>query len=221
MTDAICVTRTAVEERRAFRPGDRSEVALVDLVSCAQRLHAWTGTLDSAAFWSGGNKLGLGSSAAALTAWAGAWHAYAAATGAAIAAPTLAALVDLHRRFQGGRGSGTRRRGKPSRRRDRIPAGGARRASCWFSPASEQCRIRGYFCRSLGFDTGTARPLSGFSGRPAETGGRGAAPAAVDRGSRMRGCSGGRCRRVHDGDWRLRPRVRGSRGRNWCGDRHS
>ena len=72
------VTRTAVEEHWAFRRAERSDVALVDLVSGAPRLPAWTGTLDSAPFWSGGDKLGLGSSAAALTAWAGAWHAYAA-----------------------------------------------------------------------------------------------------------------------------------------------
>ena len=202
--------------------GDRSEVALVDLVSGAPRLHAWTGTLDSAAFWSGGNKLGLGSSAAALTAWAGAWHAYAAAAGAAIAAPTLTRdWSTLHRRFQGGRGSGIDVAASLHGGAIEFRLEDARRASCWFSPAPEQCRIRGYFCRSLGFDTGTARPLSGFLGRPAEAGGRGAAPAAVDRGSRMRGCSGGRCRRVHDGGPRLRPRVRGSRGRHWCGDRHS
>jgi phosphomevalonate kinase len=99
------VTRTVVEERRSFRPGERS-VALVDLVCAASQVRAWSGTLDSTAFFSNGNKLGLGSSAAALTAWAGVWHAYAAASGVALAAPTLTDLIGLHRRFQAGRGSG-------------------------------------------------------------------------------------------------------------------
>jgi phosphomevalonate kinase len=51
-------------------------------------------------------KLGLGSSAAVLCAWAGAYTAFGRAQGRAVAEPTLAGLIELHRAFQGGRGSG-------------------------------------------------------------------------------------------------------------------
>ncbi len=64
---------------------------------------AWQARLDSTAFFAGPHKLGLGSSAAVLTAWAGVWCA-AAAPGAP--PPTAESLIAMHRRFQGGAGSG-------------------------------------------------------------------------------------------------------------------
>lgn len=63
---------------------------------------AWEATIDSAAFFAGRRKLGLGSSAAALVAFAGAWCAAAGAAGQ----PSLDQLIDAHRSFQGGSGSG-------------------------------------------------------------------------------------------------------------------
>jgi phosphomevalonate kinase len=100
--------------------GDRAEVsvaagaptghALVDRVCGATgasgAVPGWRGTLDSADFFARGTKLGLGSSAAALCAWAGAWAAYCRAHGRAAAPPTVDGLIELHREFQGGAGSG-------------------------------------------------------------------------------------------------------------------
>jgi phosphomevalonate kinase len=89
--------------------GAATGVALVDAVmhesACAPRW-PWRATLDSSAFYARtsagrGVKMGLGSSAAALVAWTAAW---CRAAGADV--PDLAELVRLHRRFQGGAGSG-------------------------------------------------------------------------------------------------------------------
>ncbi len=95
----------AVVERR-FAPGDTSDAPLVDLVAAAAPRLAWTATIDSRAFFERRAKLGLGSSAAVLCAWAGAFAAYARNQEAAVPEPTVEALIDLHRRFQGGKGSG-------------------------------------------------------------------------------------------------------------------
>ncbi|HET8699764.1 MAG TPA: hypothetical protein VFO94_19930, partial [Gammaproteobacteria bacterium] len=99
----------AADERR-FAAGRPSGVPLVDLVSGASAafgaLPPWQGTLDSRAFFGAGSKLGLGSSAAALCAWAGAFRAFAASTGVDAPPPTARELIELHRAFQGGRGSG-------------------------------------------------------------------------------------------------------------------
>ena len=63
---------------------------------------SWSARVDSSAFFGAGSKLGLGSSAAALVAFAGAvWRA----AGKAGIAP-LQSLIDCHRAFQGGVGSG-------------------------------------------------------------------------------------------------------------------
>jgi phosphomevalonate kinase len=108
-TDHDCHLRTrmAEPEDRSFSPGTSSGVALVDtVVASAPAEGAWRGTLDSSAFFAGDTKLGLGSSAAALCAWAGVWAARVAAQGLARPDTTLAGLVRLHRQFQGGRGSG-------------------------------------------------------------------------------------------------------------------
>src|SRR5262245_55008161 len=92
-------------EERRFERGRPSGVPLVDLVTggspAFQALPPWRGTLDSGAFFAAGSKLGLGSSAAALCAWAAAFRSFAEAP-----PPTASELIELHRAFQGGRGSG-------------------------------------------------------------------------------------------------------------------
>jgi phosphomevalonate kinase len=99
--------RAGVEEDHTFPPAQRSGVPLVDLVTAAvDPPLAWNGVIDSRAFYAGAAKLGLGSSAAVLTAWSGAFAALAADEGRPTTPPALPALIDLHRAFQGGRGSG-------------------------------------------------------------------------------------------------------------------
>ena len=105
----ICrlTTRSAETAERAFAPRESSGAGLVDLVAAAVTpALPWTATIDSRALFAGREKLGLGSSAAVLCAWAGAFAAYARAQGRAVADPSLVGLIDLHRAFQGGRGSG-------------------------------------------------------------------------------------------------------------------
>jgi len=83
--------------------GGDTGIALVDLVraACGGERSAWRASLDSSAFYLGPRKLGLGSSAAALVAFLGAWSAWAG-----LPRPSLAEAIELHRRFQGGAGSG-------------------------------------------------------------------------------------------------------------------
>jgi phosphomevalonate kinase len=106
--DGVCqlTMRAAAVEELSFTPGAASGAGLVDLVASAAPELAWKAVLDSRAFYSGGAKLGLGSSAAVLVAWAGAFAAFARARGAAVAPPRVEALIALHRQFQGGKGSG-------------------------------------------------------------------------------------------------------------------
>jgi phosphomevalonate kinase len=108
--------RTHFEARLAERrkvtvaDGEPTGYALVDRVLESARaagVPPWTGSLDSGDFFAaGGAKLGLGSSAAALCAWAGAWDAYARAHGARVPAPEPASLIEVHRAYQHGAGSG-------------------------------------------------------------------------------------------------------------------
>ena len=105
----ICrLTMSSVEtSERAFAPRESSGAGLVDLVTAAVSPPlAWTAVIDSRALFAGREKLGLGSSAAVLCAWAGAFAAYARTQGRELAGFGLARLIDLHRAFQGGRGSG-------------------------------------------------------------------------------------------------------------------
>ncbi|HEY8520783.1 MAG TPA: hypothetical protein VIN61_11935 [Gammaproteobacteria bacterium] len=107
-TDEECRLEIRAGDTRTLRfaPGQASGVPLVDLVTGAPAAPAWRGRIDSSAFYAGGRKLGLGSSAAALCAWAGAWRAYETTVGGRTQPPlTLERLIDLHQRFQGG-GSG-------------------------------------------------------------------------------------------------------------------
>jgi phosphomevalonate kinase len=107
--------RTHFEARLAERrkvtvaSGEPTGYALVDRVlesTRAGRIPPWTGSLDSGDFFAGGAKLGLGSSAAALCAWAAAWTAYARTHGAQVLDPTASSLIDVHRAYQHGAGSG-------------------------------------------------------------------------------------------------------------------
>ncbi|HVJ29572.1 MAG TPA: phosphomevalonate kinase, partial [Gammaproteobacteria bacterium] len=77
--DGVCrlTTRSSTVVERRFDAGKSSGAALVDLVAAAAPHLAWTATIDSQAFFAGSAKLGLGSSAAVLTAWAGAFAAFA------------------------------------------------------------------------------------------------------------------------------------------------
>jgi phosphomevalonate kinase len=106
--DGTCrlTTRSADVVERRFLPGTSSGAALVDLVAAKAPQLAWSATIDSRALFSGEAKLGLGSSAAVLTAWAGAFAAFARGQGAAVPEPRVEELIDLHRQFQGGKGSG-------------------------------------------------------------------------------------------------------------------
>lgn len=108
--DHRCHLTTLLPEEAAyaFELGAPSGVALVDAVAAATSgaNAAWEGRLDSSAFFGSNGKLGLGSSAAALCAWAGAFTAHRRSSGVPVAGPTLAGLIRLHRAFQGGKGSG-------------------------------------------------------------------------------------------------------------------
>lgn len=86
-----------------FAVGEPSGAVLIDLVTARDSdCGPWRGTVDTAAFFEQGQKLGTGSSAAALVAWDAAWSRY---TGLK-SERSLERLIELHRRFQGGKGSG-------------------------------------------------------------------------------------------------------------------
>jgi phosphomevalonate kinase len=89
-----------------FKPGQPSGSALIDTIiegaEFAPPWPVWSASLDSSAFFADGLKLGLGSSAAALVAFAGAAWQAAEKPGR----PGLSALIQSHRAFQGGAGSG-------------------------------------------------------------------------------------------------------------------
>ncbi len=97
------------ERSTRFAAGAPSGVDLADVVTAglppSGRLPAWCAAIDSRAFFHDSVKLGLGSSAAALCAFAAAWSAYASAEPAGRALPEVPDLIGLHRRLQGG-GSG-------------------------------------------------------------------------------------------------------------------
>jgi len=99
-------TRMPAEASRQFRAGQPSGAKIVDLVAKRSDFSipwpVWSATIDSSAFFDSGIKLGLGSSAAALTAFAGAAWGAAGQPGL----PAVQTLIDCHRAFQGGAGSG-------------------------------------------------------------------------------------------------------------------
>ncbi len=110
--DSAChlETRAPLSRRVRRTPGEPSGVALVDLVCSEthglQRLKPWRAVLDSTELFGARGKLGLGSSAAALSAWAGVWAAWAGAGGLRTPKPAVERLIRLHRALQDGAGSG-------------------------------------------------------------------------------------------------------------------
>lgn len=107
--DGVCslTMRAPAAVERRFAPGAASGAALLDVVTATvEPPLAWAATVDSRDFFDGAAKLGLGSSAAVLCAWAGAFRAFARGEGRAAPELEVAELIDLHRRFQGGKGSG-------------------------------------------------------------------------------------------------------------------
>jgi phosphomevalonate kinase len=102
---ADCTLRTQTSSAAVWRfaPNDQSGVAIVDVVNArwpASVPQPWAASLDSRDLFEGGAKLGLGSSAAALCAWSGAWRAFNGAS-----PPDAIELIGLHGASQGG-GSG-------------------------------------------------------------------------------------------------------------------
>ena len=108
--DVCLLKSTAGAERQViFRNRARSGVALVDRVTATFPVAdatGWRGFLDSSGLYREGRKLGLGSSAAALTAWSGAWQAWSGQGVAEASEAVLRRLVEEHTAYQGGVGSG-------------------------------------------------------------------------------------------------------------------
>ncbi len=107
-----CRVRSMADADRqvVFRRKAKSGLALVDHVVEAypsSSTTAWRAVLDSSGLYREGRKLGLGSSAAALTAWSGAWIAWSGLEEAAESeAAARSRLIEAHTTFQGGTGSG-------------------------------------------------------------------------------------------------------------------
>ena len=96
-----------------FAPGEPSGAALVDLVTAAAPLLAVDGRRSTRKRSSpAGAKLGLGSSAAVLCAWAGAFAAFARSAGAPVPEPTRRGADRAAPAVPGREGQRTRRRGE-------------------------------------------------------------------------------------------------------------
>lgn len=100
------VSTMQATETHEFAAGQPTGSALADAVLAGLDARLpwthWEARIDSSAFFRGPAKLGLGSSAAAIVAFAGACRAAAGRVGP----PQLQSLILCHRRFQGGGGSG-------------------------------------------------------------------------------------------------------------------
>jgi phosphomevalonate kinase len=100
--------RAGRSARKKFARGSASGAEIVDrVVEAWPDAHPrdWRGAVDSRPLYAGDAKFGLGSSAAALVAWAGAWLRFTRGATSA-AGPSIEALISVHRRCQGGAGSG-------------------------------------------------------------------------------------------------------------------
>ena len=109
--NAVCRLKSTAEAERQviFRKRSCSGLALVDRVTEAFPIAdsaAWNGLLDSSSLYREGKKLGLGSSAAALTAWSGAWLAWSGQDVAGESETLLHRFIEVHTAYQGGAGSG-------------------------------------------------------------------------------------------------------------------
>lgn len=107
--DAHChlLSRIGEDHTASFSTEMCSGFGLVDeVIKSLPEASPWRGTLDSRELFSGDIKLGLGSSSAALTSWAGAWRIFSGKSSLEANSDTLKTLVGLHRAIQGGAGSG-------------------------------------------------------------------------------------------------------------------
>ena len=109
--NSVCHLQSMAEAERQviFRPRARSGLALVDRVveaHASSNAAGWRGVLDSSGFHREGRKLGLGSSAAALTAWSAVWLAWTGQGIAAARPDVLQGFIETHKAWQGGTGSG-------------------------------------------------------------------------------------------------------------------
>ncbi len=107
--DGYChlLSRTGEDHSASFFPEMGSGFGLVDeVIKSLPGVSPWCGTLDSRELFAGDTKLGLGSSSAALTSWAGAWSVFSGQNNLEANSETLKTLVGLHRAIQGDVGSG-------------------------------------------------------------------------------------------------------------------
>ena len=107
--DGSChfVSMTNTEEAVDFSADMRSGFAVVDeVLQSLPNAGIWQGMLDSRELFAATMKLGLGSSAAALTAWAGAWAVFSGRERLGADSRTLEMLIGLHQAIQSGTGSG-------------------------------------------------------------------------------------------------------------------
>ena len=109
--NAVCRLQSMAEAQRQviFNPRARSGLTLIDRVvdaSPAPDSGGWHGVLDSSRLYREGKKLGLGSSAAALTAFSAAWLAWSGQGIAQASESVIGRLIEEHKAYQGGMGSG-------------------------------------------------------------------------------------------------------------------
>ncbi len=107
--DEIChfASLTNTDEAVDFSADAGSGYAVVDeVLQSLPNTGIWQGVLDSRELFAASMKLGLGSSAAALTAWAGAWAVFSGRERLRADHRTLETLIGLHQATQAGAGSG-------------------------------------------------------------------------------------------------------------------
>tara|TARA_B100000029_G_scaffold353913_1_gene346609 strand:+ start:8607 stop:9608 length:1002 start_codon:yes stop_codon:yes gene_type:complete len=101
------IARTTKDQEVKFGKGEISGFQVVDTVSrFFPKGKICSALIDSSQLFDSGMKVGLGSSAAALTAWAGAWAAFSDNEFLAADGVVLRKLIGMHRMIQGGSGSG-------------------------------------------------------------------------------------------------------------------
>ncbi len=101
------VARTTEEQVVKFEQGMTSGFEIVDtILRFFPGPRTYSAVIDTTELFKEGIKIGLGSSAAALTAWFGAWIAFSDKDIVVADSKNLRTLIGLHRAIQGGAGSG-------------------------------------------------------------------------------------------------------------------
>lgn len=101
------IARTYEDQVVKFEQGMTSGFEIVDTVlRFLPGPRTYSAVLDTSELFKNGIKIGLGSSAAALTAWVGAWLAFSGKDRVEADSKSLRTLIGLHRAIQGGAGSG-------------------------------------------------------------------------------------------------------------------